>query len=447
MTIDLPVNVEYIINTLEENNFEAYAVGGCVRDSVLGRIPDDWDITTSATPEQIKSVFLRTVDTGIKHGTVTVLVHDGAYEVTTYRIDGEYLDGRHPKQVVFTDNLVEDLRRRDFTINAMAYNKTRGFVDEFGGIKDLKDKVIRCVGNADERFDEDALRIFRAVRFGAQLGFVIDQETKESIKRHKDNLLNVSAERIQTELVKLLISKEPDRIREVYELGITSVVLPEFDRMEATQQNTKHHAYNVGEHTIRVMQNVPPDKILRIAALLHDVAKPQVKTTDEDGADHFYGHPQEGEKTAKSILRRLKFDNDTISKVTRIIRWHDYRPNADMQGMRRFLNKVGEDLYEDILILKNADTLAQSMYERDKKLKLVSDYKKICKEIIDKQQCFSLKQLKVTGKDLIDCGMESGKDIGVMLGQLLEYVMDYPEKNQRDVLLEYVNKTKNKFLK
>jgi tRNA nucleotidyltransferase/poly(A) polymerase len=262
MKIQLPEKVNRIITTLQKHGFEAYAVGGCVRDSFLGRVPGDWDITTSAAPEETKSLFARTFDTGIEHGTITVLLNGEGFEVTTYRIDGKYEDNRHPSKVQFTRSLSEDLLRRDFTINAMAYNEQDGLVDLFHGMEDLKKGVIRCVGNAEARFSEDALRILRAIRFSAQLGFEIEKETRQAIRKLAPNLSYISAERIQTELVKLLISDHPEKIQDAYELGITKVILPEFDAMMETTQETLHHCYNVGEHTIHALMNIPADKVL-----------------------------------------------------------------------------------------------------------------------------------------------------------------------------------------
>ena len=314
MRIQLPVKVDNIIKTLEAAGYEAFAVGGCIRDSVLGRTPQDWDITTSAKPQDVKRLFSHTIDTGIQHGTVTVMLEHEGFEVTTYRIDGEYEDARHPKEVTYTVNLLEDLKRRDFTINAMAYNESRGLVDAFDGMGDLQKKVIRCVGNPKERFTEDALRMLRALRFAAQLGFEVEEQTFAAIRELAQTIEKISAERIQTELVKLLTSDHPELIREVYTSGISDVILPEFSVLMQTEQNNPHHCYTVGEHTIHVVQQVENQKVLRLAALFHDIAKPVCKTTDETGVDHFYGHPKEGAKMAHRIFRRLKFDVDTMQK-------------------------------------------------------------------------------------------------------------------------------------
>lgn len=441
MKVNLPSDVNSIIKALEDNGFEAYAVGGCVRDSILGRIPEDWDITTSAKPEDIKSIFPRTVDTGIQHGTVTVLMGNCGYEVTTYRIDGTYTDGRHPDEVVFTSNLTEDLKRRDFTINAMAYNDRSGIVDEFDGIKDLENKVIRCVGNPYERFNEDALRIFRAVRFSAQLGFDIEEGTKQAIKDLSPNLEKISAERIQTELVKLLISNEPEKMRTLYELGITKVVLPEFDVMMETKQNSLYHYASVGEHTIDVLKSIRATKVLRITALLHDVSKPECITTDEDGYNHFKFHPEHGAVKAVQILRRLKFDNDTISKVKTLIMYHDTRPSTP-NGVRKLVNKVGEELFPDLIEIKWADLKGQSDYKLEEKTKLIEFCQNYFYTILEEKQCTSLKTLAVNGKDLIDLGITEGKVIGEKLNALLNEVLDNPELNDKETLLSFVRNNK-----
>ncbi len=435
MHFEIPQKVEIIINTLEEAGFEAYAVGGCVRDALLGRTPNDWDITTSAKPEQVKVLFHRTVDTGIAHGTVTVLLEKDGFEVTTYRVDGEYEDGRHPKEVTFTASLEEDLKRRDFTINAMAYNPKKGLVDLFEGQKDLEDKVIRCVGDPLERFTEDALRIMRAVRFSAQLGFSLEENTRKALSVLAPNLKHVSAERIQVELVKLLVSPHPDYLRTAYEAGITKEFLPEFDRCMETPQNTPHHCYSVGEHILHSLLYVKEDKVLRLTMLLHDIGKPVVRTTDKNGRDHFKMHAPEGEKMAKGILRRLKFDNDTIGKVCRLIRWHDLRPTPEMADVRKAMNVIGEDIFPMWMEVQYADNQAKSDYRRLEKEARQAGVRKSWEVITREEQCVSLKKLAVTGSDLIAAGMKPGKEIGNTLNALLELVLENPEKNTKQTLL------------
>lgn len=438
--IRLPEKVHTIITTLQNAGFEAYAVGGCVRDSMLGRKPEDWDITTSAMPEETKALFSKTFDTGIEHGTVTVLLDREGFEVTTYRIDGEYEDCRHPKEVTFTRSLKEDLLRRDFTINAMAYNEREGLVDIFGGLKDLKEKKIRCVGDAMARFSEDALRILRGVRFAAQLGFSIDEETKAGLRKLSPSLKNISAERVQTELVKLLVSERPGLLREAYKLGITAQFLPEFDRLMETEQETPHHMYSVGEHTLHALENVRADKVLRLTMLLHDMGKPALKTIDENGRAHFKKHAFESEVIAERVLRRLKFDNDTLRKVTRLVYYHDYRMSAAAKNVRRAMNKIGEDIFPYYMEVRRADVLAQSLYKREEKIRNLDEIEELYQEIMEKAQCVSLKDLAVTGRDLIEAGMTPGKEIGEKLNELLELVLEEPELNKKERLLERMTK-------
>lgn len=438
MVIQLPEKVKYMIDTLMEAGYEAYAVGGCIRDSILGRKPGDWDITTSASPMQVKQLFKKTIDTGIQHGTVTVMISGEGFEVTTYRIDGEYEDGRHPREVRFTASLLEDLKRRDFTINAMAYNEKDGLVDAFSGKQDLERKVIRCVGNPKERFEEDALRMMRAVRFAAQLGFSIEEGTKDAITELSDNLAKVSAERIQVELVKLLVSNHPGEFMTAYETGLTRVFLPEFDAMIDTPQNNKHHCYNVGKHTIEAVKNSPPDKIIRLTMLLHDVAKPACKSIDEEGIYHFYGHPAKGAQMAKEILKRLKFDNDTIRKVCALIKSHDDMPPLEPKAIRRAIFRTGLEQYPALFAVKRADALGKNQYQRAEKLAYIEGYQKLYEEILEKQQCLALKDLAVTGKDLIDVGMKPGKELGETLEKMLEHVLEYPEDNQKEILMNKI---------
>lgn len=435
MKIILPKQVNQIIHTLQSQGFDAYAVGGCVRDSLLGRSPKDWDITTSASPQIVKQLFGHTIDTGIQHGTVTVMADHVGYEVTTYRIDGEYEDARHPKNVIFTGDLLEDLKRRDFTVNAMAYNDETGLVDAFDGVEDIKKGVIRCVGRPHDRFGEDALRMLRALRFRAQLGFSIDRETEQAVWDLAENLAKVSAERIQMELVKLLTSDHPEVMADVYRLGLTRVFLPEFDCMMETTQNNKHHRYSVGEHTVVALQNIPADRVLRLAILLHDVAKPACKTTDEAGQDHFKGHPEEGERMARQILKRLKFDNDTINRVCRLVRWHDDRPKLSERNVRRAMNRIGAENMQDLFAVKRADTQAQSMYEKQQKMDYIEEFENLYQQVLDKGQCVKKKDLAINGRDLIAIGMKPGRQLGEVLDHLFEKVLDQPELNTREQLL------------
>ena len=435
--IQLPEKVKFIIDTIMEAGYEAYAVGGCIRDSILLREPSDWDITTSASPYQVKELFRRTLDTGIKHGTVTVMLDKEGFEVTTYRIDGEYEDGRHPKEVTFTRNLTEDLKRRDFTINAMAYNEKDGLVDIFGGLEDIRRRTVRCVGNPLERFSEDALRMMRAVRFSAQLGYRIEEETSNAIRVLASDLKKISAERIQTELVKLLTSPHPDYLRMAYETGITKVVLPEFDLCMITEQKNPHHCYTVGEHTLVAMQAVRADKVLRLAMLFHDMGKPLCVTTDEEGIDHFHGHPSASEEIAGNVLHRLKFDNDTIYMVKKLVKYHDQYIEPQPKNVRRAIRKMGEDVFPLLLEVKEADVQAQSDFLREKKEKNLKDVRDVYQRILEENQCVSLKTLAINGKDLIDqAGMKPGKELGEVLNELLDLVTEDPARNTREYLLK-----------
>ncbi|MBE5926475.1 MAG: CCA tRNA nucleotidyltransferase [Lachnospiraceae bacterium] len=440
LRIILPKSVKLIIDILEKNGFEAYAVGGCVRDAMLGREPQDWDITTNALPFQVKELFTRTIDTGIQHGTVTVMMNHIGYEVTTYRIDGEYEDGRHPNDVEFTSNLVEDLKRRDFTINAMAYNDRTGLVDEFDGIGDLQRKVIRCVGNPEDRFNEDALRIMRAVRFAAQLGFGIEENTRNAIVKLAENLKMISKERIHTELIKLLVSKNPQMILEMYNTGITGYILPEFDDMMNTPQNSIYHIYNVGEHTIKVLTSIEDNQYLRWAALLHDVGKPSTRTTDEKGIDHFHGHEEIGSEIARKILKNLKMDNKTIDIVTRLVRYHDYPLTDGKKSIRRSMNKVGEDIYPMFLKLKRADIEGKSPLSIEKNIPILQNAELLYEEICRANECVTIRNLDISGKDLLELGILRGEMVGKTLEKLLEIVLDEPEKNKKEILLEEAKK-------
>lgn len=437
--IEVPRKARFIVNTIMAAGYEAYVVGGCVRDSILGRTPQDWDITTSATPQQVKALFPRTLDTGLQHGTVTVMQDKEGFEVTTYRIDGEYEDSRHPREVIFTPNLEEDLKRRDFTINAMAYNEEIGLVDLFGGMRDLQEGIIRCVGNAEERFAEDALRMLRAIRFSAQLGYSIEEKTRAAIRLMAPTLSRISAERIQVELVKMMVSDHPDYLREAYALGVTKVFLPEFDACMETGQHNPHHRYSVGEHILHSCLEVGPDKVLRLTMLLHDIAKPGTLTVDKKGISHFYGHAEVGRRMAEEILRRLKFDNHTTQTVCTLVKYHDHdtgvKEEPTLQSARRFMNKIGAEYCPALFAVKRADILAQSDYRRQEKLERLHRWEELYEQICRENQCVSLKQLAVTGKDLIGAGMKPGKELGEVLQFLLRQVLDDPSLNEREILL------------
>lgn len=432
MLIQIPEKVAYVIGELTKHGYEAYAVGGCVRDAVLGRSPEDWDITTSALPEQVKQIFLRTVDTGIQHGTVTVLVGNEQFEVTTYRLDGEYEDCRHPKEVSFTRNLKEDLCRRDFTINAMAYNDETGMIDLYEGMTDINQKLIRCVGSAEKRFDEDALRILRAVRFSAQLGFRIEEETKAAATMKAMNLVHISAERIRVELSKLLLSPYPDRMMLAYELGITKYVMPEFDEL-MKQKLSYRDPQTAGEYTVHAIEAVNklsealPKKqrlMLAFAVLLHQMKTP-----------------------AKKLLMDLKFDNETIGMVTHLLKFHTMEFVLTPYGMRQALHQVGKQEIDMLFLVKHALVLAmREAGERDaaeKEMEILRKAEDFCRDIIDRQECVTLKELCITGNDLITLGLKPGKEIGLLLDQLLSEVLERPELNNKETLI-YMVKEKMK---
>lgn len=448
--IILPDNVKRIIKTLEAAGFEAYAVGGCVRDALLKRVPQDWDITTSALPEEVKRLFPRTVDTGIEHGTVTVMRGQEGFEVTTYRIDGRYEDCRHPDSVTFTRNLREDLLRRDFTINAMAYNESTGLVDLFGGTEDLQAGIIRAVGNPTERFSEDALRILRAVRFAAQLGFTIEPETKEAMKALSGNLRVVSAERIREELTKLLGSQHPEELFEARNLGITAYWLPEWDLMCDTPQENVHHIYDVAGHTVETIHGLHKTEEYRKASskeqamlnytmLLHDSAKPQCKTYDGDGQAHFKGHAKPGAATAKEVLRRLKFDNETVDSCTKLICYHDtlYRRHGETPEVtvRFLMNRIGTERMAFLFAVFTADAGAKAPQYLDGCLRRIEMLREAYKKVVSEGQCVNLKMLAVNGADLMALGYPAGPKLGEVLNELLEDVLLNPEHNTKEYLL------------
>ncbi len=396
MEIKIPAPAEEILTKLNENGYEAYVVGGCVRDMILGREPGDWDITTSALPEQVKQVFRRTVDTGIQHGTVTVMMGDEGYEVTTYRIDGEYADGRHPDSVTFTPSLTEDLKRRDFTVNAMAYNGNTGLVDEFGGMEDLGRGIIRCVGEPMDRFSEDALRILRAIRFSAQLGFAIEGRTYEAIRAIAPNMVHVSKERIQAELTKLLLSPHPGHISMVYETGISPYVSETFHKVPLLGMPS-------------VPAQVPPVRHMRWAAFLRKCM------------------PDEAVK----ILKDLKLDNDTINRVRTLISWQDYGLGPDKYSIRIAMSRMEPDLFDDLLEFRMCLSEAGARQDLGHTALLVDEIRRA-------GDCISLKTLAVGGNDIIKAGIRPGREVGLTLARLLEMVLEDPARNTKEYLLQHL---------
>ncbi len=438
MKLALPAKVKMIIDSLEAKGFEAYAVGGCVRDLILGGTPQDFDITTNAEPREIKRIFRRTIDTGIEHGTVTVMLGKDGFEVTTYRLDGKYRDGRHPSEVTFTRSLREDLCRRDFTVNAMAYHPQRGLVDLFGGMDDLQKKVIRCVGDPATRFSEDHLRVLRAYRFAAKLGFSIDPATRKAASEDAEGLSVISAERIREELVKLLSSDHPEILRDLYKDGITQIFLPEFDACFSVEQDSPYHAYDVGEHTVRSVMAVPADPLLRLVMLLHDIGKTRAHTKDPDGTDHFKGHAAVSADMAEEILRRLKWDNDTIRKASVLIRYHDLRPDGSERSVRRALQKVTPALFPAYLTVQRADAAAKNPDMLEKTLARIAAVEKTAEKVLARGDALTVGDLAVSGKDLLDAGVPAGPEMGRLLKAALEYVTEDPSRNTKEILLPYL---------
>lgn len=444
MIINIPVDAGKIIDRLREKGFDAYTVGGCVRDNLLGKNPDDWDICTSALPDKVKEIFdgCLVLETGLKHGTVTVRFNHQSYEITTYRIDGEYVDNRRPKNVQFVKSLKEDLARRDFTINAMAYNSFEGLIDYNNGCNDLRDKIIRCVGNPDKRFDEDALRILRALRFSSVLDFNIEKETSLSIHRNKELLSNIAKERINVELCKLLCGKGVRKVLLEY-ADVFSIILPEIKPMIGFQQKNPHHLYDVWEHTAVVVENSEDDIFIKLAALLHDIAKPDCYTCDEQGIGHFYGHAEFSSDIAKNILRDLKFSNEIVNNVVQLIKYHDADISENSKSIKRWLNRLGEVQFKRLLKLKHADVMGQSDYKRQEKLKTLQDIEKALIQVLEEKQCFSLKDLAINGRDLIQIGIIDGKQIGQNLDNVLKQVIENNIENNKDDLLSFIkNMTK-----
>lgn len=435
MTMDMPKNADIAINLLQSAGFEAYAVGGCVRDSLLGKTPNDWDITTSAKPEDMKSVFadFHCIDTGIKHGTVTVVIDGEPLEITTFRLDGEYEDNRHPKSVTFTSNLGADLGRRDFTVNAMAYSKMTGTVDLFGGQNDLKNGIIRCVGDPDRRFNEDALRILRALRFASALDFEIEEKTAQSLLKNRALLGNISEERIAKELLKLVCGKGAKRILTDF-APVLFEILPELQPMYKNSHDNPHHCYDIYEHTLIAVESIDPEPTLRFAMLLHDCGKPAVKKFDENGVAHFYGHQRISAEISAQILARLKVSNKFRDEILFLVSNHDrWELYENTEKMPRYLSKFGLDGVLNLLKVMRADVLAQSPEYRYR-LDQIADAEEIAKNLAAQKPCLSLSELQINGRTLMDIGIPQGRKLGAVLAQLLDEVIDGVTKNTQEAL-------------
>ena len=435
MTMDMPKNVDTAINLLQSAGFEAYAVGGCVRDSLLGKTPNDWDITTSAKPEDMKSVFadFHCIDTGIKHGTVTVVIDGEPLEITTFRLDGEYEDNRHPKSVTFTSNLGADLGRRDFTVNAMAYSKMTGTVDLFGGQNDLKNGIIRCVGDPDRRFNEDALRILRALRFASALDFEIEEKTAQSLLKNRALLGNISEERIAKELLKLVCGKGAKQILTDF-APVLFEILPELQPMYKNSHDNPHHCYDIYEHTLIAVESIDPEPTLRFAMLLHDCGKPAVKKFDENGVAHFYGHQRISAEISAQILARLKVSNKFRDEILFLVSNHDrWELYENTEKMPRYLSKFGLDGVLNLLKVMRADVLAQSPEYRYR-LDQIADAEETAKNLAAQKPCLSLSELQINGRTLMDIGIPQGRKLGAVLAQLLDEVIDGVTKNTQEAL-------------
>ena len=432
----IPQGAQKILQRLNDHGFQAYAVGGCVRDSLLGTVPEDWDICTSALPKETEDCFsdLRVVETGLKHGTVTVISEGVPYEITTFRSDGNYLDHRRPQQVSFVRSLREDLLRRDFTINAMAAGLDGTIQDPFDGQQDLKNGVIRCVGEPEQRFSEDALRILRGLRFASRLGFSIAPETAEAMRRKKLLLHYVSEERIYKELSGILMGSYASQVLRQFS-DIVAVVLPEIIPSMGFQQHSPFHNRDVWQHTLEALEKSRPELRIRWALLLHDLGKPDCFTVDEHGTGHFYGHPQTGAGMAESILKRLKFDNYTIGMVKRLVQYHDYRFDDSLKNLRRFLSKAGADIMPLLFVLMRADIYGQSSYLYEDKLERLAVAQSNYKKILEEKPAVTIKDMKINGNDLINAGIGRGKIMGDVLKKLLDVVIDDPSLNEHETLM------------
>lgn len=430
-----------IIRILNKNGYEAYYVGGCVRDAILGLIPHDFDITTSAKPEETAQTFrnmgYNVVETGIKHGTVTVICDKKPYEVTTFRMDGKYSDSRHPESVEFVTSLREDLARRDFTVNAMAYHPEIGVVDYFGGQDDLKSKIIRCVGEPVKRFEEDALRILRALRFAGRFNFTIEEKTSKAVKECRGLLKNISAERIFIEFCGILVSADASDIVRRY-IDVIGVFLPELLPMIGFEQKSRWHIYDVFEHTMVALNNSPRDLITRLAVLFHDVAKPLVCTEDAEGFRHFKGHQKEGSNIADIVLKRLKADNGTRKRVCNLILHHDDRIPAQEVSVLRLMRRMGEDTQRAIDVEK-ADHSAQNQLMVSARFDELIEIENIYRDLHNaKDLCINLSDLDISGNDIIACGVEKGRKVGEILNILLDEVIEKRLPNEREALVDFV---------
>lgn len=441
----LPDGAQLLIDIIEADGSEAFAVGGCVRDYLMQRPCDDVDITTSATPDVVEKILqknhIRFIETGLKHGTITAVLNNETYEITTYRTDGKYNDNRHPDEVEFVSSIDKDLARRDFTVNAMAYNDSKGIVDLYGGRSDIKDRLIRTVGDADTRFREDALRIMRALRFASVLSFDIEPKTGDAILANKDLLENVSAERLFTELSKLLLGDNVYNILSEYR-EVIAVVIPELREIFDVPQNTKWHIYDVWHHTCKAVESAPRDVALRLTMLMHDIGKARCRVTDPNGVDHFFGHQRVSAEMTEPVLRRLKVSNEIYDRVMALVPIHDAHISTDKRRIKKWLSKTGEDILFDLVEVKKSDKLAQNPQLTDRELDNLDITKQLIQTIIDEGEPFLVKDMNINGNDLISLGLQ-GRQIGEALDYLLEMVISGEIENKKEILVE---KIKNDYL-
>ena len=443
MIIECPGYVNTAFRLLEQSGFDVFAVGGCIRDSIMGKKPNDWDMTTSSTPDETMEVFkdFRVIPTGIKHGTVTVIIDGMPLEITTMRIDGEYLDNRRPETVLFTKNIEKDLSRRDFTVNAIAYSHMSGFIDPFGGKRDINAGIIRCVGDPDRRFEEDALRIIRALRFASVLNFAIDDKTSESIMRNKQLLKNVAVERIRVELVKLLQGVGVERILNEFK-DVFFDIIPELKIIDGFPQSTPYHIYDVWGHTVKVVANVKNTPELRVAALLHDIAKPLKYYSDDNGIAHFKGHPELSAKMSMEILKKMRFSNSEIDTICKIITLHDTRPDGNKSKIAHLCSEYSPEIVKLTLELMRGDAAGKNPKYYNNDILSYDRAEKQIEDIVQNNLCLNVTDLDINGRDIINLGYK-GRDISIILNKLLKLVIDEKVCNKKEQLLDEVKKFKN----
>ncbi len=439
MNFEIPDGARHILQTLNSAGHEAYLVGGCVRDLLRGVEPHDWDICTSALPEETERCFAdrRVIETGLKHGTVTVLEEGESYEITTYRTEGPYSDSRRPDYVRFVPNLEQDLARRDFTMNAIAMDLQGNLRDPFGGASDIKAGLIRCVGEPDRRFQEDGLRVMRALRFAAVFGYEIEERTARAVHENRAMLDRVAAERINAELCKLLVGQNAGEVLRQYP-DVFCQFWPELGPLVTLEQNNPWHCWGGWEHTIQALEAAPVDVTLRLAMLFHDIGKPACKSTDEKGIDHFCGHPAVSARLADEMLRTLKFDNKTRERVVLLVERHDAQLPPRSQVIRRWLNRLGPEAFFQLLEVKRADHMGQAPEKVKDRLTELDEIKAKAEQILAERQCLTLKDLAVNGRDVIAAGVTPGPEVGRVLEGLLEQVLSGKTPNSQSILLELI---------